>query len=112
MTTVQEYVARLEQLTEKLVQRIDQVSYEELAAYADQREALANQIVLQKNSLQDEDKQKIRSLSEFDEVILAKMEHFKNEAGDWLLRRGTIKNQRSAYNMDYTPESMFFDRKK
>lgn len=112
MTELKDYILQLEQLTLSVVQQIQHIGYEELADFADHREELANLIIPLKESLDAQDKVQLQSLRQHDEVILSRMEHFKREASEWLLKRETIKNQTSAYNVGYSPDSMFFDRKK
>ncbi|WP_059041709.1 hypothetical protein [Paenibacillus rubinfantis] len=112
MTLAKDYVLELEQLTLHVVQQIHQISYEELADFSDHREELANLILPLKDSLDDQDRNRLLNLRKYDEMILSRMAQYKEEASDWLLKRGNIKNQTSAYNVGYTPDSMFFDYKK
>ncbi|GIP51608.1 hypothetical protein [Paenibacillus vini] len=111
MMIVREYISQLEDATLSLVSRINEVDFEELLAFAEQREELVEKILPLKESFADQDRKRLKDLSKYDSMILDRMEHFKSEASQWLLNRGTIKDQRSAYNSSYTPESMFFDRK-
>lgn len=111
MKTIQDYIAELEDTTLTLLQQIDRVNYEELLSFAEKREALVNIIISFKENLVDQDRKRLKDLFKYDTVIMARMEHFKREASEWLLNRETIKDQRMAYNAGYTPDSMFFDRK-
>lgn len=111
MMTVREYISQLEDATLSLVSRINEVDYEELLAFAEQREELVERIIPLKESFADQDRNRLKDLSKYDTMILDRMDYFKKEASQWLLNRGTIKDQRSAYNSSYTPDSMFFDRK-
>lgn len=111
MMTVQEYISQLENATLSLVSRINEVDYEELLSFAEQREELVERIISLMESFADQDRNRLKDLTKYDSMILDRMEHFKSEASQWLLNRGTIKDQRSAYNSSYTPDSMFFDRK-
>ncbi|MWV46614.1 hypothetical protein GRF59_23685 [Paenibacillus sp. HJL G12] len=112
MNEVNPYVSQLVYLTKDIVERLDRVEYEELALFSDKREDIVHKIEALKTHLSSENKLELRNLCQFDQAILSRMNHLKQEAGDWLLRQGTIKVQKSAYQADYAPESMFFDSKK
>ncbi|MFB5759863.1 hypothetical protein [Paenibacillus medicaginis] len=111
MNGVHELVNRLDELTAHLMQRLPQAGYEELAEFTEQRAQLVAQIELNKHDLNHEHKEIIRELAAHDQAILAKMNIFKNEAGQWLQRQEAIKEQKSAYNSSYTTDGMFFDRR-
>lgn len=109
---VKDYILQLEELTLNVVKEIDQIGYEELALFSDRREELASFILESREPLNDLDRERLQSLRQYDKAILSRMEYFKVEASDWLLKRKNIKTQASAYNVGYTPDSMFFDHKK
>ncbi|MGN9167469.1 hypothetical protein DX902_02685 [Paenibacillus jamilae] len=111
MNSIHYEIEQLEQMVLNLVGRIEQVSFEELVTFTNEREKIAQLIMKRKDSLTTEDKARLQKLSKFDESILSKMDYLKAEASQWLLKQGVIQEQKSAYNASYTPESMFFDRK-
>jgi hypothetical protein len=47
-----------------------------------------------------------------DEVLLAKMLQFKAEAKLGLIKMGTARIQKEAYDVGFTPDSVFFDKRK
>lgn len=112
MSSAQEIIIELEFMTKQLVQNIQEASYEELLAFAEHRESLAQQIIRYKDQLQLQDTSRLLQLQNYDEVILSRMGQLKLEASNWLFKRGAIRDQRSAYDSRYTPDSMFFDHKK
>ncbi|WP_438348852.1 hypothetical protein ACP8HI_25245 [Paenibacillus sp. FA6] len=112
MTTMIEQITELEELTAALVQRIEQVDYEELTAFTERREQLVHQIGISQRVLTVEDKQRLRNLGEYDETILSKMSSLKLEASEWLLKQEAVKEQKNAYGAGYSVESMFIDDKK
>ncbi|AIW41952.1 hypothetical protein MHB54_15735 [Paenibacillus sp. FSL M7-0802] len=111
MNTIHREIQELESSVLEIVDKIDQVQYEELVAFTDKRERLIENIMKFKNVLTQEEKEKLRELGKFDAGILKKMNRLKVEASQWLLKQGTIQEQKSAYNASYTPDSLFFDRK-
>ncbi len=111
MNTIHHEIEQLEQLVLNLVKKIGQIHFGELVTFTDEREKIIQLIMENQESLTKEDKNRLRKLSKFDAGILSKMDYFKLEASQWLLKRGLIQEQKSAYNASYTPESIFFDRK-
>ncbi|WP_136607134.1 hypothetical protein [Paenibacillus dokdonensis] len=112
MSEANPYIHQLVHLTKDIVERIDRVEYKDLASFSDKREEIVRKIETVKTHLSEENKLELKNLCQFDHAILTRMNRLKKEAGDWLLRQETIKVQRSAYQADYSPDSMFFDRKK
>lgn len=111
MSTLGKYINELELLTAEIVRSIDQIEYEQLAAFSEQREQLVFSIESQKGLLTTEYKLRLRKLSEFDEIILSKMEYYRQNASDWLEKQGAIKVQKNAYTSQYAANSLFFDQK-
>jgi hypothetical protein len=106
------YINELVEITDKLINSIEQASYEELALFSEERERLIILIADYQTALTEQHKQQLRRLNEYDGVILSRMNALKFEASDWLTKQGIIKEQKSAYVARYSAESMFFDRKK
>lgn len=107
-----EHVTELEELTARLIQRIVQVDYEEFTVFSERREQLVHQLIVNQEVLTVADKQRLRKIMEYDEVILSTMTSLKQEASEWLLKQGAVKEQRNAYGAGYSVESMFIDHKK
>ncbi|AOZ93242.1 hypothetical protein [Paenibacillus crassostreae] len=112
MNIINEQVSELEELTTTLIQRIEQVDYEEFVTFSERREQLVHQLEMSQGDLTSEDKQRLRKIIESDEVILSTMNALKQQASEWLLNQGAVKEQKNAYDSGYTVESMFIDHKK
>lgn len=104
-------ITELEYLTKNFIVRVHIATYEECVDFVNKRADLAYLIKLDENELSQESKKRIQALSEYDSIIMSRFQELKDEAMDWLLKQGTIREQKSAYSQSYTPDSMFFDRK-
>ncbi len=111
-TILDNLLKQLEDLTATLLQRIDLVTYEELAVFTDKRELLVHQIIESQELLSKEHSQRLTKLGEYDSIILSQMESYKNEASKWLSKQGAIREQRNAYGASYNVDSFFVDHKK
>ncbi|ASA24485.1 flagellar protein FliT [Paenibacillus donghaensis] len=109
-----EWIKRLEQLTDNMMGLLYETTYEELEAFVEERQELVNKIGDLVVSCQPSDAQKreIGRMLERDSEILARMNALRLEAQDWLQKRNQAKAQRSAYEAGYTPDSFLMDRKK
>ncbi|MEK3760779.1 flagellar protein FliT [Paenibacillus sp. FSL P4-0338] len=109
-----ELINELDWLTEKLSVHLDDVTYEELEAFVEQRQNLVERIEQEVEKCQPISAQKdaIRRILEHDPSIMARMNALRQEAQDFLQKRGQAKIQRSAYEAAYTPDSFLMDRKK
>ncbi|BCG61336.1 hypothetical protein [Paenibacillus sp. URB8-2] len=109
-------ITELNLLTQNVLSRLPDASYEELAAFVENRQNLVDdigkQIVENHQSLAESQKLAILSILEHDGAILARMNAHRLEARDGLQRRNLAKAQRSAYEAGYTPDSILMDRKK
>lgn len=65
-----------------------------------------------RNTVTDADRATIRELGNADPLILRKLNQYKDEAGDWLRRRGAIRVQKSAYDHVVISDSFFIDHRK
>lgn len=104
-------INQLEHLVNQMIDQLPQATYEEIVDYVDRVGQLVQKIEIYKNELSSAEKLRLRALIVHDGVILSRMEALKSEAKDWLLKQGSIREQRTAYSSNYTPDSMFFDRK-
>lgn len=112
MSTVRHDLKMLYELTLALVDNLDQVTYEDLVAFTDERYELVKKIQPFKDELHQEEKELIKQINSTDYVIMERIEFFKREASEWLLKQVAIREQRLAYNANFSPDSMFFDHKK
>ncbi|MFF2912227.1 hypothetical protein [Paenibacillus sp. NPDC057934] len=112
MSAIDKHLGQLEEITFALLQRVELVHYEELEAFSEKREMLVHQIIDCREFITDEHKQRLLELGKYDQVVLSKMESFKNEASKWLTKQGSIREQKNAYGASYSTESYFIDHKK
>lgn len=106
------FIGQLEAITATLLQNIEQSSYEELAAFSDQRELVVIQIIESEEVISYEHNKRLTRLGEYDQLILSKMQGYKNEASTWLSKQGAIREQKNAYGAAYNADSYFVDHKK
>lgn len=112
-------LARLEKLTDEVVNRLAEITYEELTQFVEERERLISEIQRAGNLIAETTEeqrtgylQKASRILSHDEVILNKMERLKNEAGVELAKFNSARKGKAVYHTDYIPDSAFFDRKK
>ena len=105
---------KLEELTTTIMERLYEVSYEELETFVESRQNLVDSIVAMVASCPPTPDQKvaINQILSHDSNILARMNALRLEAQDWLQKRNQAKTQRNAYENSYTPDSILMDRKK
>lgn len=111
MQVAEEYVTQLFDLTLHIIDQIGDIGYEDLAAFADQRESLVKTMMSNHTEFNESDKIKIKQLMDYDHIIINKMLSLKNEASNWLNKQGSIRVQKNAYSAHYAPDSLFFDTK-
>ena len=107
-------IAELEEMSQILMLRLDQVSYEELTSFVDQRQCLIDEIgiALMTETLTGDHKSRLNVILQSDAVIRGRMESLRDEASEWLLQRGQAKVQRRAYESGYSMDSILMDSKK
>jgi glycyl-tRNA synthetase (class II) len=109
-----EVLSQLEQLTEKFILRLSETTYEEVEIFVEVRQMKVDQLlnVLENTSMTAEQKQKLEYILSYDALINQHMQSLKLEAQKWLVQRKVAKSQRSAYETNYTPDSILMDRRK
>ncbi|WP_214627323.1 hypothetical protein [Paenibacillus agaridevorans] len=108
-------LSRLRDLTVTIVENIDKVNYEKLETFVEERDELCADLINKSKlsgGLNEEQKASLKWILSQDQTILKKMEHYRDEASDWLLRNQQNKSRKLAYNAEYDYESMFIDFKK
>ncbi|MBM6384365.1 MAG: hypothetical protein JSY10_10305 [Paenibacillus sp.] len=108
----QEVLIKLALLTVQMVDRLSEVTYEELESFTGERELLVQQLLFLQEKPTEEEKEQIVSILSYDSLIKSRMEFFKNEASDFLEKQGAIKAQQVAYQTTYIPDSLFIDDRK
>ncbi|WP_313639234.1 flagellar protein FliT [Paenibacillus sp.] len=109
-----ELILSLDQLTRGIVDHLQEISYEELEFFVEDRQEIVDSIAEQAEICKSTpaQKQEINRILEYDNVILDRMNALRLEAQDWLQKRNQAKVQRSAYEAAYTPDSFLMDRRK
>jgi DNA-binding ferritin-like protein len=112
-----EWVDRLEHLTQSIVERLDSAGYDELAEFAEQRAAVIAKMQEREWSKADRERygERIRRILQHDRAILAALNRQKDEAARQLIKLQNAERQKNAYQdagaRGYPPDSMFFDRR-
>ncbi|MEK3772577.1 hypothetical protein MKY14_29065 [Paenibacillus sp. FSL R5-0887] len=106
------FIGQLETITASLLQSIEHASYEDLAVFSEQRELIVLQMIELEEVLSNDHYKRLTRLGEYDQLILSKMQCFKNEASTWLSKQGAIREQKNAYGAAYNVDSFYVDHKK
>ncbi|MGG4216669.1 hypothetical protein ABEW32_00420 [Paenibacillus jamilae] len=114
MTAVnmQALLDELQHMTEAVLSNLLNLGEEEFEQFADQRQRIVEQMQSYQPSLTENDKQKIRDILSNDSIILQRMHVLKDEAGQWMEKRGAIRIQQHAYQQAYSVDSLFIDHRK
>lgn len=109
-----EQILALEKLTESILARLNEASYEELASFIEERQKLIDEIneSLKVQSPSPDQKSRLSAILQNDSLLIGKIQELQFEAADWLRQRNHAKAQRNVYEMAYTPESYLMDRRK
>lgn len=107
-------ILELNKITQDIINRLENCSYEELNDFVEQRQIMIDQLEqhVRKQSIGVIQQNQLRELLKADPVILERMQQLKSEAAKWLQQREQAKAQRSAYEAAYTPDSFLMDRRK
>nr|WP_154959342.1 hypothetical protein [Paenibacillus xylanexedens] len=100
-------------MTEDIIERIEETSYEELESFVEERQILIDTILLKSESspLNAEQKNEVHRILAYDSILLQRMNLLRLEAQDWLQKRNLAKKQRNVYEAAYAPDSMLMDRR-
>ncbi|MCZ8523603.1 MULTISPECIES: flagellar protein FliT [Paenibacillus] len=110
-----EHIEALETLTESMASRLQEAGYEEVEQFVRDREEIVLSIrrALQQNPEQASTyAERVQRLLRHDEAISGRIEALRSEAAGQLQKVDTAKTQRGGYDKAYTPDSLFFDRRK
>ncbi|WP_282938804.1 flagellar protein FliT [Paenibacillus sp. RC67] len=109
------YINELEQLTKDLINQSDTVEYEQVVDFVESRGELVGQInrVLEEDPVERElYLERLRNILSYDSKITELIGRLQNEASSQLNKMNAAKQQKNRYEASFSPESMFFDRKK
>lgn len=121
------HIAKLKQLTEEIITSIDEVTFEQLEHFVAQRDEIvtALQAIIESGQNSNgansnhgnedvtiEHRETIRSILQHDAKIMKRMEELREEASKSLNKIKQGKTHRDTYDIVYSPESIYFDKKK
>lgn len=113
------WLKELEQLTEGAAVRIQDMTHEELLQFVEDRGRLIEQwkhsysgADLEQAAGNPDLKRRVFKLLEQDGAIRVRMQLLLDEYGGSFNKVQKAKMQKSAYDVEYTPDSLFFDKKK
>ncbi|WP_138227257.1 hypothetical protein [Paenibacillus algicola] len=76
------------------------------------REDIVNQMEPLQKLMNEEHKRRIGEILKHDPIILERMHSLKDEAGNWMERRESIRVQQNAYMHTHQLDSYFIDKRK
>ena len=107
-------VETLKEMTERMVEQIDEVTEEQILFFIEQREQIVHSI--QQTPITEAEIQQfgstIRAILKSDPIIIGKLEELRTEAGQGLQKVGVARIQNHAYGNPYSADSYYFDKKK
>lgn len=107
-------IERLSTMTQEVIERIEETSYEELETFIEDRQHIVDAIVKESENcpLGVKQKEEVHRILAYDKTLLDRMNALRIEAQDWLHKRNQAKMQRNVYEAAYAPDSMLMDRRK
>lgn len=107
-------IQELEKLSVAIMNRIGEVSYEELLEYTEKRQPVLDEIAMRisENPPTPVQKQSLQNILQYDQEIKSRMMDYKLEASNWLQQRDAVKAQRNAYETSYSFDSLLMDQRK
>ncbi|SMF67489.1 hypothetical protein SAMN05661091_0351 [Paenibacillus uliginis N3/975] len=102
----------LEHITNTVIDNLLNMDEEDFEQFVSKRQNIVEQLEPYRSIMNDTDKQKIRAIIDHDPEILEQMHALKQEAGNWMEKRESIRVQQNAYQHAYTYDSLFIDHKK
>ena len=109
------WIVELENLTSQMITRLEIADFEELEAFVEKRGVIIGKIKQQELSGLERQNygKRLSQLLFTDHLILSKMNKFKDEARQHLLKVQRGRTQKNAYETENaTADSMFFDYRK
>ncbi|MEK8131752.1 hypothetical protein WMW72_27975 [Paenibacillus filicis] len=107
-------IEQLESMTENILEVLTETETEDLEEFVLQRDELINQMMDMPRTPEDKALfgNRIEALLQADPFIVERMRQLQQEAQDGLKKINLVKMQRGAYESVYSPDSIYFDRKK
>ncbi|MDF2814427.1 MAG: hypothetical protein K0Q81_627 [Paenibacillus sp.] len=115
-----DWLSELEQLTLHTMENLQEMSDQELLHFVEERGRILDALkkadaASPKDEHADFDadtRRRIQQLLQYDGMIQARMQAMLSEYGRTFSKVQAAKKQMSAYDIEYTPDSLFFDKKK
>lgn len=115
-----DWLNELEQLTFSVMENLKEMTDQELLHFVEERERILDALKRDdadssKDKHADFDgdtRRRIQQLLQYDGMIQARMQAMLSEYGLTFSKVQAAKKQKSAYDIEYTPDSLFFDKKK
>jgi cytoplasmic iron level regulating protein YaaA (DUF328/UPF0246 family) len=107
-------VLKLKQLTDQLVETLDNATYEEIDEFVQQREEIMTEFQTRKfsSSELDNNRETMKQILQHDQIILERMKALKDEATQSINKISSGKAQKNAYDKFYSMDGVYFDKKK
>lgn len=107
-------IEQLSIMTQEVIERIEETSYEELEVFIEDRQHIVDAIIKESENspLDVKQKEEVHRILAYDRTLLDRMNALRIEAQDWLHKRNQAKMQRNVYETAYAPDSMLMDRRK
>ncbi|KJK29948.1 hypothetical protein MMB75_12235 [Paenibacillus sp. P2(2022)] len=109
---LQSFVDELKLLCRRTLEDLSTLDEDGLLAFSTKREELVQAMKPYGAAATNEIKEQIRGILQEEQAILARMMEIKQEAAEWLQKRGMIRAQQHAYQQSYAANSLFFDNRK
>ncbi|WP_413374354.1 hypothetical protein [Paenibacillus taichungensis] len=109
---LQVFVNEYSQLSHSTIANISELNEDQLLDYVEQREYIVNEMKAYRSLITDEMKTRINELIIEESIIVERMLKIKDEASEWLEKRGNIRSQQNAYQQPYSANSAFIDYRK
>ncbi len=107
-------IAELEQLTNHLVEHIDDASDVELIRFVDRRGTLIKRILelAGESKIEGSNRNQLENIFKYDSLIKSKMNAIKQSAANELNKVSMGRTQKSGYDVMYQTDGVFFDKRK
>lgn len=107
-------IDQLASWTSGLMERLDTIDYEEMAAKIEERQFIVDRIRSKLISEEQRERYhgKMMQILQHDEVIMNRLNELMSEALGGTRKMNTVRHQKSAYQTNYSLDGVFFDKKK
>lgn len=111
-TQLKRLIIQLKEITNTTLERLPSLNDADFIAFVNERQKIVGDMEVFRPIVTEEDKEEIRLVLNSDPAILKRMNEIKDEAGHWLEKQNSIRNQQNAYMQGYSMDSLFIDYRK